>query len=198
MSTLNLITNARIECSVKTLKELGLHKDPVGYGRIEVDPFFCWYAHLLYLNRKKCLLFVNVLTRYPVLAVNLSREDIQDFNAVLGESLKPQLRDEGVSEGAINRFLEHLFRPEISKSSNRSIIGTAVEYERMIRDYTVYSDAHHFPITEAQISMRLARIPILSMKPEPFSYKVFSSELKRRYGDSGRFDFDPFSKKTNQ
>ena len=93
MVQLGMSINARIECSAKTLKELGLQKEPVGYGNFEVDPFFCWYAHLIFLNRKKCLLFINALTRYPVLAVDLSRKEIRYLNAMLGESLKPQLME---------------------------------------------------------------------------------------------------------
>lgn len=115
----------------------------MGYGNLEVDPFFCWYAHLFYLNRKKCLLFVNALTMYPVLAADLSRKEIHYFNAMLGESLKPQLYDEGVSEDVISKFLEHLYKPEISKSKNRSIIGTAVDYERLIRAHLEYSPQDH-------------------------------------------------------
>jgi hypothetical protein len=184
------IINARIECSAKTIKELGLNKEPLGYGNLEVDPLFCWYAHLFYLNRKKCLLFVNTLTRYPVLSVELSRKEIQNFNAVLGESLKAQLFDEGVSDEVIAKFLQHLYRPEISKSKNRSIIGTAVDYERLIRAYFEYPTDPRGPITQTQMSLRLARTPILSMRPDPFPYKVFSAQLQSRYGETGHFRFD--------
>lgn len=197
MTQSNTMINARMECSAKTLKELGLEKEPVGYGSLEVDPFFCWYAHLFYLNRKKNLLFVNSLTRYPVLAVEISRKEIHYLNAVLGESLKPQLHDEGVSDYVISRFLEHLYKPEISKSKNRSIIGTAVDYERLIRAHLEYSPAYHQGGTPTQMSLRLARTPILAMRPHPFPDQVFSAELLRRYGETGHFRFDRLATKSS-
>jgi len=189
------IINARIECSAKTLKELGLHKEPVGYGTLEVDPFFCWYSHLTLLDCKKCLLFVNALTRYPVFVLKVSRKEIQHFNALLGESLKPQLYDEGVSDKIIHKFLEHLYQPEISKSKNRSIIGTAVDYERLIRAHLEHSPPNTQAKTQTEMSLRLARTPIVSMRPDPFPNEVFCAELFRRYGETGHFRFDPIATK---
>lgn len=190
MTGLHSIINSRIECSAKTLKELGLSKEPVGYGKLEVDPLFSWYAHLLYLNRKKCLLFVNTLTRYPVLAIYLSRDEIRNINTILGENLRLQLYAEGVSDDVVAKFLEHLYRPEISKSKNRSIIGTAVEFERMIDTHLRYSPKNRCAKTQTDMSRRLARTPILAMKPGPFPYKVFSDQLLLRYGETGQFKFD--------
>jgi len=190
MTALHSIINSRIECSAKTLRELGLSKQPVGYGKLEVDPFFSWYAHLLYLNRRKCLLFVNTLTRYPVLAIYLSRDEIRNANAILGENLKIQLYAEGVSGDVIAKFLEHLYQPEISKSNNRSIIGTAVEYERVMDAHLSYSPENRRAKNQTEMSLQLARTPILAMKPEPFPYKVFSDQLLKRYGETGHFKFD--------
>jgi hypothetical protein len=195
VSDLSTTINARIECSVKTLKELGLQKEPIGYGNLDADPFFCWYSHLFYLNREKCLLFVNVLTRYPVLVVGVSRIEIRYSNALLCESLMLQLHDEGVSNEIICKFIQHLYRPEISKSKNRSIIGTSVDYERLIRAHLEYSPDHTMPQTQTQMSLRLARTPVLSMEPDAFPYKVFSGELLKRYGETGHFRFDPVAMK---
>lgn len=195
VSDSSTIINARIECSARTLKELGLQKEPIGYGNLDADPFFCWYSHLFHLNRKKCLLFVNVLTRYPVLIVGVSRVEIRYSNALLCEGLKPQLNDEGVSDEIIFRFIQHLHRPEMSKSKNRSIIGTAVDYERLIRAHLEYSPDHTMPQTEAQMSLRLARTPILAMQPDNYPYKVFSDELLKRYGETGHFRFDTVAMK---
>lgn len=184
--------SARIECSAKTLKELGLHKEPVSYGTPGVEPFFSWYAHLFHLDRKKCLLFVNCLTRYPVVALYLSRKEIRYLNAILGESLKPQLAREGVPDGTTMKFLEHLYRPEITKSNNRSIIGTAVDYQRQLfsqLDNPHWTDKLQ---TQTDISLLLARTPILVMKEDSFPYSVFKKQLAERYGETGNFPRAPF------
>jgi hypothetical protein len=126
-----------------------------------------------------------------VIAVELSRKEIRHFNAILGETLKVQLHDEGVSERVIIKFLAHLYQPEISKTKNRSIIGTAVDYERLIHSHVEYSPVYVQAKTQTELSIKLARTPILAMKPDPFPYKVFSAELFKRYGDTGHFDYEP-------
>lgn len=188
---------SRIECSAKTLKELHLDRDSVEYGDANENPFFSWYCHLFYFNRKKNLLFVNVLTRYPVLAIELSRNEIQSLNVILERHLRVQLLREGVSENVTTRFLEHLASPTIAKSKNRSIIGTAVEYERLLRAYIEYSPESDPQYTQTDMSLELARTPIVAMKPEPFPYHVFSNELLKCYGESGNFKHDVHSRRQN-
>ena len=64
------MTNAtpQIHCSTRTLKEIGVPPKSIGYGDSETDQFFCGYCNLLYINRKKHLMFVNAATRYPLLS----------------------------------------------------------------------------------------------------------------------------------
>jgi hypothetical protein len=188
MNHLHPVINARIECSAKTLKELGLSKEVVTHGTLDVDPFFSWYCHFFFLNRKKCLLFVNTLTRYPVLAINLSRKEIKQLNSVLGETLRIQLLEEGVPDNVIDQLLLHLYKPEISKSKNRSVIGTAVTLEKDLRAHLQFAPYDVRAKTQIEMSLLLARTPICSMKPDPFPERCFSNELLKRYGETGHFE----------
>ena len=188
MNHLHPVIKARIECSAKTLKELGLSKEVISHGTLDVDPFFSWYCHLFFLNRKKCLLFVNTLTRYPVLAINLSRKEIKQLNSILGETLRIQLREEGVPDNVIAQLLLHLYRPEISKSNNRSVIGTAVTLEKDLRAHLEFAPDDVRAKTQIEMSLLLARTPICSMKPDPFPERCFSNELRKRYGETGHFE----------
>ena len=79
------MTNAtpQIHYSARTLKEIGLPPKSIGYGDPETDQFFCWYCNLLYINRKKHLMFVNAATRYPLLSEEVTRDDIRSLDAVL-------------------------------------------------------------------------------------------------------------------
>lgn len=79
-----------IQCTKKLLKEVGQeHKDAF----IPTVPLGCWHANLLFLDRRKCVLFTNDQTRYSLLVPGLRKPDfigagsdvrsgsVQKFNA---------------------------------------------------------------------------------------------------------------------
>lgn len=188
---------SQIHCSARTLKEIGLPPKSVGYGDPETDQFFSWYCNLIFINRKKHLIFVNMATRYPVLSEEVTRRDMRSIDSVLAFSLVLQLQDEGVSHEVIHNLTSDLANATLARCNNRSIVGTAVEYERMMWAYLEYSPHRRSPETPTQMGLKLARVPIVKMRPEPFPYRVFREQLLARYGDTGHFDFDPISLKPN-
>jgi hypothetical protein len=189
------VPDARLECSIKVLGELGLKKEPLGYGDPAVDPFFAWYVHLFHYERKKSLVFVNCRTRYPIIAPFVTRDEIRALNIILAQHLRAALIAEGVTDAVISKFLVHLSSPEISKSNNRSVIRSSAEYERLI--FAILENPYHPGgiYTQTEMSLRLARTPILTLKPNHFPYSAFSSEILRRYGETGHFRFDPIAMK---
>jgi hypothetical protein len=193
------MTNAipQILCSTRTLKEIGVPPKSIGYGDAETDQFFCWYCNVLFINRKKHLMFVNAATRYPLLSEQVTRDDIRSLGAVLAFTLVLQLKEEGVSHDVIHKVTSDLANPTLGKSNNRSLIGTAVEHERMMWAYLEPSPHRRTPETPTQMGLKLARVPMLKMRPEPFPYRVFRDHLLARYGDTGHFDFNPISLKTD-
>jgi hypothetical protein len=181
---------SQIHCSARTLKELGVPPKSVDYGNPDADQFFCWYCNLIFINRKKHLIFVNMATRYPVLSEEVTRRDMHSLDSVLAFSLVQQLQDEGVAHEVIHHLTSDLAKATLAKCNNRSIIGTAVECERMMWAYLEYSPHRRSPETPTQMGLKLARVPILKMRPEPFPYRIFKEQLLARYGDTGHFDFD--------
>ena len=77
--------------------------------------------------------------------------------------------------------------PELSKSKNRSIIGTAVDFEQLTKTFLTQYEIESRDVTQTEMSLKLSRVPILVMKPESFPYRAFSEELKKRYGKTGKF-----------
>jgi hypothetical protein len=136
-------------------------------------------------------------TRYPVLSEEVTRRDMRSIDSVLAFSLVLQLQDEGVSHEVIHNLTSDLANATLARCNNRSIVGTAVEYERMMWAYLEYSPHRRSPETPTQMGLKLARVPIVKMRPEPFPYRVFREQLLARYGDTGHFDFDPISLKPN-
>ncbi len=38
-----------------------------------------WYANLIWIQRRKCLLLMHTATLFPLLAVNVSKRDLRDL-----------------------------------------------------------------------------------------------------------------------
>ena len=77
--TKSALSYSRIECSTKILKELGFRREDIVPSPTDLDPFSTWYAHLFYYQRRKCIILVNYLTRYPLLIPNLKRDQIKQL-----------------------------------------------------------------------------------------------------------------------
>jgi hypothetical protein len=182
-------SKTQIECSAKTIKELGLPKQSLDYGDPEIDPFLSWYCHLILINRKKHLLFINTASRYPVFTDAVSRAEIKDLANVLAAAIKLQLKEEGVSDELTCGLIRDLANPKITKSNNRSIIGTAVDYERLLWGYFDPSLEPYNPPGSTVMGLILARTPILKMIPDCYPHRVFREQFRVRYGETGHFEW---------
>jgi hypothetical protein len=118
-----------------------------------------------------------------------AKGDCAHIGELLSFNLQLQLSLEGVGFENSCRLTDHYTEPEITKSRNRSVIGTAVDYEQGI---IVHLNNPYAPAARDQVelSVLMARTPILSMKGEHFPCKAFSNELLKRYGEAGHFGFE--------
>ena len=112
---------------------------------------------------------------------------MRSLDSVLAVSLALQLQDEGVSLEVIRNVTSDLANATLARCNNRSIVGTAVEYERMMWAYLEYSPHRRSPETPTQMGLKLARVPIVKMRPEPFPYRGFREQLLARYGGHRAF-----------
>src|SRR5262245_40050379 len=67
-----------------------------------------WYAHLLRIDRKKCVIFASERTLLTFLAVGLDRDAIRDYAALFQEGLRRVLESEGFTPGEVDRVLGSL------------------------------------------------------------------------------------------
>lgn len=61
--------------------------------------------------------------------------------------------------------------------------------------YLFYAQEEETPITASALSLRLARVPISSLRPSSFPYLLFRDELLSRFGERGHFSSDSIEMK---
>lgn len=123
---------AIIHCTQKLLKELG-NPHLVESTDVNSGELASWYANLLRINRRKCILFTNEKTLYSFLVPNVVKEHFKDFKTVFLTYLCFNLQAEGFGRDIIEKMREEHKELSLAKTANRSVLGSmndfAFQYE---------------------------------------------------------------------
>ncbi len=84
-----------------------------------------WNAHLFFIERKKCLIFVNSLTHYSVFIPAVLKKDLKQINNLFFNRLTEQLINDGVIHQ--QNEIETIWKPTdlcfYKTNNNKSAIG---------------------------------------------------------------------------
>lgn len=165
---------AIIRCTAKLLNELGDKLTNVP----DQPPSLCdWHANLLWLDRKKYVLFTNDLTLYSLLARRIKTPRSADFLEMFRLGLFKSLMNEGLVEAQVQHMLREHSRVTITKTNSRSVLGSmndlAFQAKSIIHMSGGLADADL-----SEITRQLNRIPMSALK-----YRFSIDELKRRLAD---------------
>ena len=148
-----------IRCTAKLLKEMGLKKTDL----VDESPKFSflgqWHANLIYINRRKCIIFVNDKILLNFIVADVSRAQIRKLNGIFESMFRCFLASEGFSKELVEKILAEYSEVKFAKSNSRSVLGSlnnlAFYYE-----YSICSSGGlHSPEVPAIIA-RLNRMPM--------------------------------------
>ena len=95
-----------------------------------------WHANLIYINRKKCVLFANDKTLINFIVPDVPRAEIRELDIMFKEIFRCVLVSEGFKDEAVNQIMSEYSEIQFGKSNNRSVLGTlndlAFNYEHCI------------------------------------------------------------------
>lgn len=114
--------------------ELMVRGDP-GYSQAGVR---AWHANMITIDRRKTIVLMNNLTRYPVVIYRPQPKDFSRLKELIGEAIATALRMEGVRESVINRYIADAGEIRFSKATDRSMIARmndAVRKTRIMSDH---------------------------------------------------------------
>ena len=135
-------------CTQKLAKEL----DAKLYSPLtNSDGLGNWYANLLRIDRRKCVLFTHEQTLYSVFVPNLKKPEFQHLDDIFVQALFKQLREEVFTQGQIENVLEEYDgNIKYAKTDNRSLLGSMNDI------------AFHIKY-EVQLHKNLANVDIFSL-----------------------------------
>lgn len=106
---------------------------------IESPDINVWHTYLKYYNRRKCLLFINDLTRYSIFIYGVKKKDINDIENLFLKCLKDTLEVEKFKISKVNKYISGK-NTKIVKYFNNSINGCVMDHFRHIPSYIDYFD----------------------------------------------------------
>jgi len=124
----------RICCTQALLKLLRIKPDET-QDSLTRAPLGDWYAHLLWIERKKCILFTNEETLFSFPALDIKKTDLADTNTFFRENLRRGLEAIGIIGTSASKLLLTLGEEARSKTTNRSVLGSMNDYAFQYRVY---------------------------------------------------------------
>jgi hypothetical protein len=118
-------TMTLLHCAQKLLKEIGnpLLQNPdepnTGLGN--------WYANLLRVDRRKCILFTNKKTPYSFLIPKVKKENLKNIVDDFLFNLNMNLQAEGFPIEVICRVMQKYTDIGFAKSASRHVLGSMNE-----------------------------------------------------------------------
>ena len=166
-----------IRCTTKLLTEL---KTKPTSGLFQSSAWCDWHANLLWVDRKKCVLFTNNQTLYSFFLPSIKKPTLENFEKVFRLGLFKSLMTEGFAEPQVEYMLREHQHIVIAKTNSRSILGSMNDLAFQIKSM-IYATGGLANADLSEINRKLNRIPMSAIK-----YKVSIDELKQLLADAGR------------
>lgn len=104
-----------------------------------------WNAHFFFVDKRKCIVFVNILTYYSVYIADIIKKDLKTMDEIFLKRLKVQLHHDGLAvkvyensslltEGAKIRF--------IKTNNNKKVLGRINDFVYMFKVHVAYKYGH--------------------------------------------------------
>lgn len=87
-----------------------------------------WYANLFFINRKKCLIFMNSKTLFSFVVVNLTKKDIKQIGNIFRNELLKRLQAESIEDEMIRRIMDSYEEITLCKTFDKRTLGSMNEF----------------------------------------------------------------------
>jgi hypothetical protein len=150
-----------LRCTIRFLDELGSRESEITNFKSQTHPLDEWYAHIFYLQRRKCAMFMNAKTRFSFVVMDIKRKALKPLEDVFRKGLARALYEEGYSAQVIKMYSDRVKSIRISFTEDRSVLGSINQF---IKDlYFIYE--HHAKGNRLydgpEIGQELRRTPVL-------------------------------------
>lgn len=116
-----------IKCTQKLLRQLGEKPASPTEPSDSNSKLGDWYANLLFIERKKCLLFTNEKTLFSFLIAGVKKEGLKKLPNLFSETLKSVLHQDGFDNNTIEDIISGFGIIRYGKTSSKSVLGSMVD-----------------------------------------------------------------------
>lgn len=126
-----------IHCTQKLLKELDVPLIEPDKIPSSSEGLGNWYANLVGIDRRKCLLFTNEKTLYSFLIPKVLKNNLKNIEEEFLINLSHNLQYEGFKPDVINRVMQGYKEIGFAKTASMKVLGAmnqlAFEYEVLVQ-----------------------------------------------------------------
>jgi hypothetical protein len=124
-----------IRCTKKVLVEVGLPLNELYETNITQLPIGDWYANIIKVCRKKCIMFVNEVTLFSFPVFGIPKSKMKNLVDIFRTFLLEELKREEFENSTIEKVLQLYKNVGIGRCTNKSILGNmndlAYHYKNM-------------------------------------------------------------------
>ncbi|MFD2087306.1 DUF6933 domain-containing protein [Brevibacillus brevis] len=164
-----------IQCTKKLAEEL-----PVTLSdkeKMVSQPLYRWHAHLILLNRRKCVAVMNNVTRYNFIIYGLKKADFTRFDQIFLEKISENLIADGIEQSLIQKYLRHASEATFTQTSDRSIISQLNDMIYLAR-YDMDNNIRQIGVEELNQINRLSNQYPMSKLPQIFPRDAMQHALE--------------------
>lgn len=165
-----------IQCTKKLKDELKI--DIPKEISVTLDLFYSWHSHLFMLNRRKCVIVMNNLTRYNFIMIGLRKENFKAYEQMVVAAIKENLLAEGASKEKVDKYIENCDSTVYLPTSDRSIISQMNEMIRVVEDWNSMDRYEGVETNIDEINRKLNRFVMLKL-PKSYSGETMREELDK-------------------
>ncbi len=154
---------------------MGLKKSDLNDSVPDCSFLGSWHANLLYIDRKKCVLFVNDKTLFNFIAPDVNREQIRNLSDLFRNYLSCVVASEGFPENPQQLIENEYKKTTYSGTNNKSTLGSMTDLVFHYKHHILAEGGVHRAMVP-EIIHQLNRMPMGAI-----SYQYPINVLKELY-----------------
>ncbi len=155
---------------------MGLNKADLSIEEPRFSYLGGWHANLIYIDRRKCVLFTNDRTLFNFLVPDVTRLVIRKLDELFRGFLACVLSEEGLDQEVKEKILEEYREIAYSNTNNKSVLGSMTDLAYHYK-YYILSDGSIHGCDLPGIIKKQNHMPMSAI-----AYRYPIEELKALYG----------------
>lgn len=156
-----------IHCTQKLLKELGTPPIENVDSTSSSEGLGNWYANLIRIERRKCLLFTSEKTLYTFLIPSVLKANIKNLQSEFLNHLILNLKYEEFGLDIINHVREEYQEIGFAKTASKTVLGFMNEFA-FIYEVEIQGVEGIRNLNLMEVNARINRMPLHASKRESF------------------------------